>query len=437
MPRFCLQGTHNFQEKEKSRARGSENQFFGVGKDRSDKWWKALGAQLRIHGWLAEIRKGDMAYGACISLSDKAKKWYLANSEDLMLEASPLLLSASAAKNKVTVSTGDTRRAAPSGATVAEEESKRRVLGRTRIRKYVPASAYPELQKKSGDAPQSIPLMEELRRLLDNVRMDLAKEYDCGPFQIASNKVLDQLTTIRPDSVDALESISDLPVERRRRFGQQFVDCIKQFAALHQLDTNVSSSSTIPTEIQETIARLSPSIQQTYKAHLLSAASIADLSKIRCVSESTTWGYLCSAVELGLPLQLDLLGINQDLVVTVLNAARQKLDGDVFRLKPLMEALPTDLIDYNRLKIVRAILVWEYVPDVDLEKPSQSAMRFRIIKDTLTIGVSCPVPETTMTPVLVFRSTYVPIKVTSDYDDILRRYLCCLLIKQVPKLILA
>lgn len=45
---------------------------------------------------------------------------------------------------------------------------------------------------------------------------------------------------------------------------------------------------------------------------------------------------------------------------------------DVFRLKPLMEALPTDLIDYNRLKIVRAILVWEYVPDVDLEKPSQS-----------------------------------------------------------------
>ncbi|VDP05691.1 unnamed protein product [Heligmosomoides polygyrus] len=33
----------------------------------------------------------------------------------------------------------------------------------------------------------------------------------------------------------------------------------------------------------------------------------------------------------------------------------------------------------------------------------------------------------------VLRSTYVPIKVTSDYDDIFRRYLCCLLIKQAPK----
>ncbi|VDP07571.1 unnamed protein product [Heligmosomoides polygyrus] len=41
-----------------------------------------------------------------------------------------------------------------------------------------------------------------------------------------------------------------------------------------------------------------------------------------------------------------------------------------------------------------------------------------------------------MTAVLVFRSTYVPIKVTSDYDDNFRRYLCCLLIKQAPKLFL-
>ncbi|VDO91614.1 unnamed protein product [Heligmosomoides polygyrus] len=63
-------------------------------------------------------------------------------------------------------------------------------------------------------------------------------------------------------------------------------------------------------------------------------------------------------------------------------------------------------------------------------------MRFRILKNTLTIGVTSPVSETTMTAVPVLRSTYMPIKVTGDYDDIFRRYLCCLLIKQVPKLIL-
>ncbi|VDO70528.1 unnamed protein product [Heligmosomoides polygyrus] len=41
-----------------------------------------------------------------------------------------------------------------------------------------------------------------------------------------------------------------------------------------------------------------------------------------------------------------------------------------------------------------------------------------------------------MTAVPVFHSTYVSIKVTCDYDDIFRQHLCCLLIKQVPKLIL-
>lgn len=43
-------------------------------------------------------------------------------------------------------------------------------------------------------------------------------------------------------SVAGLESISDLPVERRQRFGQRFVDCIKQFVAEHQLKTNVSDN---------------------------------------------------------------------------------------------------------------------------------------------------------------------------------------------------
>ncbi|VDL65933.1 unnamed protein product [Nippostrongylus brasiliensis] len=206
-----------------------------------------------------------------------------------------------------------------------------RVLGSVRLRKYSPASAHPSLKTKSGESLRDIPLVEELRRLLDNTRMELAKQYDCGP-------------------VAAMESISDLPAERRHRFGQQFVDCIKQFATENHLDTNVASSSTIPNEIQEAIGRLSPSIQQTYKAHLLTACPVEELSKIRCVSESTTWGYLCSAVEQGLPVHLDLLGIDQYLISSVLEAAREKLGGDVFRLKPLMEALPKDFIDYNRLK---------------------------------------------------------------------------------------
>ncbi|VDO77264.1 unnamed protein product [Heligmosomoides polygyrus] len=62
------------------------------------------------------------------------------------------------------------------------------------------------------------------------------------------------------------------------------------------------------------------------------------------------------------------------------------------------------------------------------------AMRFRVLRDTLTICVTRPVTESAMTAVPVFRRANVPIKVTSDYDDIFRRYLCCLLTKQAPEL---
>ncbi|VDO99893.1 unnamed protein product [Heligmosomoides polygyrus] len=64
-------------------------------------------------------------------------------------------------------------------------------------------------------------------------------------------------------------------------------------------------------------------------------------------------------------------------------------------------------------------------------------MRFLKLKNALTIGVARLVSETTMTAVPVLRSTYVSIKVTSDYDEIFRRYLCCLLIMQAPKLFLS
>ncbi|VDO40183.1 unnamed protein product [Heligmosomoides polygyrus] len=64
-------------------------------------------------------------------------------------------------------------------------------------------------------------------------------------------------------------------------------------------------------------------------------------------------------------------------------------------------------------------------------------LRFCILTNTLTIGVTRPVSEITMIAVAVFRGTYVPDKVTNNYDEIFRWYFWCLLIKQAPKLFLA
>ncbi|VDP23252.1 unnamed protein product [Heligmosomoides polygyrus] len=63
-------------------------------------------------------------------------------------------------------------------------------------------------------------------------------------------------------------------------------------------------------------------------------------------------------------------------------------------------------------------------------------MRFRILKNSFTISVTCPITETAMTAVTIFRSPNVVIEITCDNESVFWRHLCCLLIKQGSKLVL-
>ncbi|VDO70004.1 unnamed protein product [Heligmosomoides polygyrus] len=60
-------------------------------------------------------------------------------------------------------------------------------------------------------------------------------------------------------------------------------------------------------------------------------------------------------------------------------------------------------------------------------------MPLRILKNTLTIGVTQPITKSTMAPETVSRGSYVSIKVASHKDDVFRQYLWCLFIKQAQR----
>uniref|UniRef100_A0A0M3KHU7 PolyA_pol_RNAbd domain-containing protein n=1 Tax=Anisakis simplex TaxID=6269 RepID=A0A0M3KHU7_ANISI len=62
---------------------------------------------------------------------------------------------------------------------------------------------------------------------------------------------------------------------------------------------------------------------------------------------------------LGLPIHLDVLQITQSNIDTILETIRNH-GSDIIRLKPIMERLPDGFIDYNRLKIIFALLEYEY-----------------------------------------------------------------------------
>lgn len=116
---------------------------------------------------------------------------------------------------------------------------------------------------------------------------------------------------------------------------------------------------------------------------------------MRGLSESTIMNYFAGFVRDGLPLHMRVLNITPGLIQTVLKSIRENGSGFIFgtyavenifrnafwkryyntfclalnyilvfaeiaRLKPIMEQLPEGTIDYNRLKIIFALLEYEY-----------------------------------------------------------------------------
>ncbi|CAI4222318.1 unnamed protein product, partial [Auanema sp. JU1783] len=154
--------------------------------------------------------------------------------------------------------------------------------------------------------------------------------------------------------------VSDFPLERRQRFGARFVDCIKDFCSKHKLSVNrPSSPDELPAELEAIIQKLTPAIQSTYKLHVSMKLSATDLARQRVISESTVFAYLTTACQMGLPLHYDVLGVSEAKINLVLTAL-DKIGRNVGRLKPIMEALPPDSMDYNALKLAKSILIYEY-----------------------------------------------------------------------------
>ncbi|VDN06315.1 unnamed protein product [Thelazia callipaeda] len=104
------------------------------------------------------------------------------------------------------------------------------------------------------------------------------------------------------------------------------------------------------------LIQVSYSKQFSYKFHLQS-----DAAEQRGVSEGTITSYFVNFVKNGLPIHLDAIDINKQHLDTVFN---------ILRLKPIMEKLPENFIDYNRLKIIFGILEYEYGVTENSERSS-------------------------------------------------------------------
>uniref|UniRef100_A0A8R1TZN5 ATP-dependent DNA helicase n=1 Tax=Onchocerca volvulus TaxID=6282 RepID=A0A8R1TZN5_ONCVO len=318
-----------------------KNKYYGSGKHKTEAFWKELGRILRMNGYITETKSSFSNFAHLISLSDKGQNWLYGKNRELYLEPTPLLIGRIRVINEHYIPRNS-------------EPFHPKILNLKKQRAWKDCSCCDELMHL-----MDITAFEQLEKILLETRTNLAIEHNCSAHIIASNKCIRQLAMIRPSCIQNLCKIEEMTEERQRKFGQKFVDTVIKFCPAHNLSVDCTTNSTLPKEIEKRMDALNEICTDVYRNHIRAKLSLADLAELFAVSEGTIASYFVNLVKNGLPIYLDAVGIKRQHIDTIYDTIREH-GSDILRLKPIMEALPEDFIDYNRLKIIFAILEYEY-----------------------------------------------------------------------------
>ncbi|VDK84083.1 unnamed protein product [Litomosoides sigmodontis] len=330
-----------------------ESEYYGSGKHKTEVFWKELARVLRMNGYIIETKSSFNSYAHLISLSDKGRSWLYEKNRELYFEPTPLLIGGHVSGRHCTSRNN--------------EPLPSKIINLTKQREWKDCSCYGELVRSTD-----ISASDQLEKILFETRTNLAIEYNCSAHIIASNRCIQQLATMRPSCVQNLFIIGEMTEKRRQNFGQKLVDAVVQFCTTHDMSMDCMTDSALPEEIKKRMSALNEACTDVYRNHIRKKLSLDDLAELRAVSEGTIASYFVNFVKNGLPIYLDAVGITKQHMDIVYDTVREH-GSDILRLKPIMEALPKDFIDYNQLKIIFAILEYEYGVIGDSEGTSRNA----------------------------------------------------------------
>ncbi|KHN74060.1 putative Werner syndrome ATP-dependent helicase -like protein 1 [Toxocara canis] len=245
-----LKGKANVRETKQKAA------LYGAGARKTEAFWKELGRVLRLSGYFQEQKSMGNEYAYTISLSQKAHRWLRMSTKELILEPTPALVG----RIKICDQQG---RAKYLSVPAYGDVPQSKILGSTKQRIWKDCSKYDGF----GDAASELSSVELERELFD-LRTDLAIQLDCGAHTVASNKCIQQLATVRPSCVQNLHMIGEMPEEKRRKFGQQFVDVCIRYSKQHSLPMDCNAESMLPKELSSAVRSLTDSNREVYQNHV-------------------------------------------------------------------------------------------------------------------------------------------------------------------------
>ncbi|KAL7988526.1 hypothetical protein Chor_007445 [Crotalus horridus] len=187
--------------------------LFGSGKDWPEHSWKALGRRLIFEGFLKEV-SGQNKFSVMCMLTEKGKDW-LSKSRKEQRQSLLLLSDEELCLKKPTPSSTSVQLSLPSTPLNATE------------------TAISEREKE---------LQTVLYGKLVAARQKLASEKDIPPAVLATNKVLVDMTVIRPTTVEIMKRIDGIS-EAKSTVLAPLLNIIKEFSQTNNLQTDIFKNS--------------------------------------------------------------------------------------------------------------------------------------------------------------------------------------------------
>ncbi|MCM3093843.1 MULTISPECIES: DNA helicase RecQ [unclassified Cytobacillus] len=189
------------------------------------------------------------------------------------------------------------------------------------------------------EADENIELFEMLRRL----RKEIADKENVPPFVVFADTALKEMCRYFPVTKDMMLNIKGVGQMKFDKYGEYFIQAIKEFAEEHDISPMPSAE---PPSMTEESQDDRPSYQISYD-YYMDGMSIREIAKKRNFSPITIQEHIFRSVKEGNAIDWSDI-FNETEEKLVLQAA-EKAGKD--KLKPIKEELP-DEIDYFKIKAV-------------------------------------------------------------------------------------
>ena len=221
------------------------------------------------------------------------------------------------------------------GALELTEKSRPLLRGNTHLqaRKQLKPERVKKKEKQSTVKSELRSIDETLFQALRELRTRLAEQQGVPPYVVFADTALVEMSRLRPQSDDAFRYINGVGEVKLERYGQDFMDVIRDHPLPELLDNNFSET-----------------INETLSLHLEGLDAEAIAAK-RNLANGTIYGHLAEAIEAGMITSRQVLQIDEAEILAIEQAAELLNCKETGAIKPLFEEFD-ETWNYGILKCV-------------------------------------------------------------------------------------